>query len=93
MKSTYSILALEYMPVSVAGGVRKAVGGFLRYVQYRDQHFEPERGGGLDDYVRYVAHRDRTSPGGRIFGAEGADVERRRFVDFVMRSTRGLEPK
>jgi len=93
MRSARSVLALRYTPVSIAGGVRKAVGGFLRYVQYRDQHAEPERDGGLDAYVRYVAHRDRTSPGGRVFGAEGADVDRRRFVDFVLRSTRGLEPR
>jgi hypothetical protein len=93
MKSVRSVLALRYTPVSVAGGVRKAVGGFLRYVQYRDQHAEPNREGGLDGYVRYVAHRDRTSPGGRVFGAEGREVERRKLVDFVMRSTRGLEPK
>lgn len=93
MRSARSVLALKYTPVSVAGGVRKAVGGFLRYVQYRDQHAEPERDAGLDAYVRYVAHRDRTSPGGRVFGAEGAEVDRRQLVDFVMRSTKGLAPK
>ena len=42
MRSQRSILALRYTPVSVAGGVRKAVGGFVRYVQYRDQHLEPD---------------------------------------------------
>jgi len=95
MRSQRSILALRYTPVSVAGGVRRAVGGFLRYVQYRDQHLEPDDARGVDAYVRYVAHRDRTSPGGRIFGAEGglSDLDRRRFVDFVARSTRGLKPK
>ena len=41
MRSQRSVLTLKYTPVSVAGGVRKAVGGFLRYVQYRDQHVEP----------------------------------------------------
>ena len=71
MRSERSILALEGMPVSVAGGVRKAVGGFLRYVEFRDQHVEPEPNRSLDAYVRYVAHRDRTSPGGRIFGRDG----------------------
>ena len=94
MRSGRSILALKYTPVSVAGGVRKAVGGFLRYVQFRDQHAEPETGG-LDAYVRYVAHRDRTSPGGRVFGPEQdrADVDRRRLVNYVSRSIKGLEPK
>ena len=95
MRSQRSILALRYTPVSVAGGVRKAVGGFLRYVQYRDQHIEPDATRAVDAYVRYVAHRDRTSPHGRVFGADGpcTDLDRRRFVDHVARSTKGLDPK
>ncbi|MFI5284419.1 MAG: hypothetical protein ACHQ0J_15020 [Candidatus Dormibacterales bacterium] len=95
MRSARSVLALRYTPVSIAGGVRKAVGGFLRYVQFRDQHVEPERNGALDAYVRYVAHRDRTSPAGRVFGNDGErrEGDRRRLVDFVARSTKGLEPK
>jgi hypothetical protein len=93
VRSGRSILALKYTPVSVAGGVRKAVGGFLRYVQFRDQHAEPEAGG-LDAYMRYVAHRDRTSPGGRVFGRDDrVEVDRRRLVAYVMRSTKGLAPK
>ena len=94
MRSARSILALRYTPVSVAGGVRKAVGGFLRYVQFRDQHAEPEAAG-LDAFVRYVAHRDRTSPGGRVFGPEPDNkaVDRRRLVDYVARSIKGLTPK
>jgi type IV secretory pathway VirD2 relaxase len=74
--------------------VRKAVGGFLRYVQFRDQHAEPEAGG-LDAFVRYVAHRDRTSPGGRVFGPDqdGVEVDRRRLVNYVSRSTKGLAPR
>ncbi len=93
MRSKTSILALEWMPVSVAGGVRKAVGGFLRYVEYRDQHPDGQRRDGLDAYVRYVAHRDRTSARGRIFGRDGnlTDADRHRLVDFVARSTRGLK--
>lgn len=95
MRSTYSVLLLSYQPVSVAGGVRKAVGGYLRYMQFRDQRAEPPRQGGLDAFVRYVAHRDRTSPGGRIFGADGplTSADRHRLVDYVARSTKGLAPK
>ena len=95
MRSQRSVLALRYTPVSVVGGVRRAVGGFLRYVQYRDQHIEPGPDGVLDAYVRYVAHRDRTSPGGRVFGKRGArsDADRRALIDFVARSTKGLDPK
>jgi len=95
MRSAYSVLLLSYMPVSAAGGVRKAVGGYLRYMQFRDQRPEPTRTGGLEDFVRYVAHRDRTSPSGRIFGAEGplTSADRRRLVDYVARSTKGLASK
>src|SRR5205814_43943 len=95
MRSQRSILALRYTPVSVAGGVRKAVGGFLRYVQYRDQHVEPDSVRAIDAYVRYVAHRDRTSPNARVFGPDGpcTDRDRKRFVDHVARSTKGLDPK
>jgi hypothetical protein len=95
MRSKTSILALEWMPVSVAGGVRKALGGFLRYVEFRDQHLEGDPHGGLDAYVRYVAHRDRTSAAGRIFGRDGvlSDADRHRLVDFVARSTKGLQPR
>lgn len=95
MRSTRSVLALKYTPISVMGGVRKAVGGFLRYVQYRDQHLEPDGDGGIDAYVRYVAHRDRTSPRGRVFGPEEDHIglDRRQLVDYVARSTKGLAPK
>lgn len=95
MRWAYSVLLLSYMPVSIAGGVRKSVGGYLRYMQFRDQRTDPERQGGFDSFVRYVAHRDRTSPGGRIFGADGplTTADRRRLVDYVARSTKGLEPK
>jgi hypothetical protein len=95
MRSERSILALEWMPVSVAGGVRKAVGGFLRYVEFRDQHVEAEPQRTLDAYVKYVAHRDRTSPAGRVFGREGGltDADRRRLVEYVARSTKGLQPR
>jgi hypothetical protein len=95
MRSERSVLALEWMPVSVAGGVRKAIGGFLRYVEFRDQHVEPERRGDLDDFARYVAHRDRTSPAGRVFGRDGGltDADRHRLVEYVARSTKGLNSR
>jgi hypothetical protein len=94
VRSARSVLALKYTPVSVAGGVGKAVGSFLRYVQFRDQHTEPEVGG-LDAYMRYIAHRDRTSPSGRVFGINEnrVEVDRRRLVAYVARSTKGLAPK
>jgi hypothetical protein len=93
MRSQRSVLALRYTPVSIAGGVRRAVGGFVRYVQFRDQHLEPDTNRALDAYSRYVVHRDRTSPGGRVFGHEGERPDRQAFIEFIARSTRGLEPK
>jgi len=95
MSSQRSILSLRYTPVSVIGGVRKAVGGFLRYVQYRDQHADQEPSKALDAYVRYVAHRDRSAPAGRVFGPGGkrTDVDRRELIDYVTRSTQGLQPR
>ncbi|MHB8688959.1 MAG: hypothetical protein ACYC9D_12700 [Candidatus Dormibacteria bacterium] len=93
MRSTRSVLKLEYTPVSVTGGVRKAVGGFLRYLQHRDQEAEPTRDGGLDAYVRYLEHRDRTSPRGRVFGRDEKETpDRKRLVDYISRSTAGLAP-
>ncbi len=93
MRSMRSILKLEYTPVSVAGGVRKAVGGYLRYLQYRDQRVEPKRDGGLDAYVRYLEHRDRTSPKGRVFGRdETRTADRKNLVEYILRSTQGLAP-
>ena len=88
-----SILKLEYTPISVTGGVRRAVGGYLRYLQYRDQRVEPNRDGGLDGYVRYLEHRDRTSPKGRVFGAdETRTADRKKLVEYIQRSTQGLAP-
>jgi hypothetical protein len=93
VRSTRSVLKLEYTPVSVAGGVRKAVGGYLRYLQFRDQRVEPKRDGGLDAYVRYLEHRDRTSPKGRVFGRdETRTADRKRLVEYILRSTKGLSP-
>ena len=93
MRSTRSVLKLEYTPVSVAGGVGKAVGGYLRYLQYRDQRVEPKRDGGLDAYVRYLEHRDRTSPKGRVFGRdETRTADRKKLVEYILRSTHDLAP-
>jgi len=96
--SDRAILAVKYTPASAPGLVRRAVGGFLRYVQYRDKHPEPQaapadpRVGGL---LKYVAYRDQGAPQGRLFGPEGAagNQERRDFADFVARSLRGSKPQ
>ncbi|MBJ7601684.1 MAG: hypothetical protein JF888_00560 [Candidatus Dormibacteraeota bacterium] len=91
------ILAVKYTPASAPSLVRRAVGGFLRYVQYRDKHAETEvapadpRVGGL---LKYVAYRDQGAPQGRLFGPDGTagNQERRDFGDFVARSFKGSKP-
>ncbi|HVC07192.1 MAG TPA: hypothetical protein VND98_06395 [Solirubrobacterales bacterium] len=95
MRSTRAILAIRYTPVSVAGGVRRAVGGFLRYVQYRDHHTEPERTLSTEDadrFLRYVAHRDQSASKGLLFDRDGeaGDAERRRLATFIERSIAGM---
>lgn len=95
MRSNYSILRLDYIPVSAAGGARKAVGGYLRYIQFRDQRREQDHVAAVDAIVRYVAHRDRSARGGGVFTARGdaTSADRKHLVDFIARSTKGLTPR
>lgn len=71
--------------------MRRAVGGFLRYIQQNDHHWTGEKPGGVEGFLRYAAHRDRTMPQGRLFGANGdvGDHERRQLGRFVTRSVEG----
>ncbi len=92
------IVAVKYTPVAPTGELRKAVGAFLRYVQYRDKHgdettTEPERK--VDGMLRYVAHRDRASGHGRLFDAGGTagDEERRALAAFIARAARATTPQ
>ncbi len=86
--SDRAILSIKYTAAGATAG--KAVGGFLRYVQYRDQHEVGERSEGIGGLVRYVAYRDKAAPEGRLFDAKGTigDRERKRLVEFVNRSLR-----
>lgn len=95
MRSNYAILRLDYIPVSAAGGARKAVGSYLRYIQFRDQRREQDRVAGVDAVVRYVAHRDRSARGGGVFTDRGdaTSADRKHLVDFIARSTKGLSPR
>jgi hypothetical protein len=92
------ILAVKYTPAAGASQVRKAVGGFLRYVQYRDKHPDSEltsstrvQVGGL---LKYVAYRDRATPAGRLFGPDGivGDPERSDFATYVSKSVAATRP-
>jgi len=82
------ILAVKFTPAGSLGQVRKAVGGFLRYVQHRDLHpteastkARPEVSG----LLKYVAYRDRASTRAELFGPTGSlgSAERKAFANFV----------
>jgi hypothetical protein len=87
------ILAVKYTPVG--GQLRKAVGGFLRYIHYRDKHAEPEPDRQVEGMLKYVAHRDHSSSKGLLFDRQGSvdDAERRQLADFVARSVKGSKPQ
>jgi hypothetical protein len=80
------ILSVKYVPAASA----KGLGGFLRYVQFRDLHADLSRGSDLEGLTKYVAHRDRTAPGGRLFGPRGnaGDLDRRALLAHISRSLR-----
>jgi hypothetical protein len=86
VKSTRAILSVQYTPASATVG--KAVGGFLRYVHYRDHLQRGEESRGVSGLVRYVAYRDQASPRGRLFTRDGiaGDRDRRELVSYVRRS-------
>ena len=75
---------MKYVPATSA----KGLSAFLRYVQFRDQHDDLRRD--LTGLTRYVAHRDCTAPGGRLFGPRGnaGDLERRALLAHISRSLR-----
>ena len=86
-----SILAVAYTPVSGACSAKRAVAGFLKYVQHRDQH--PEAKPAVEGLLKYVAHRDRSGSNARLFNREGklTDEHRRWLAAYVGRSVAGLE--
>ena len=91
------ILAVKFTPAGDGSQVRKAVGGFLRYVQHRDLHptqllHQPSSVAGL---VKYVAYRDQAGARAELFGSHGLQGTsgRKAFVDFVTRSIAESEPQ
>jgi hypothetical protein len=86
------VLTVRYMPAHAAVGPR-GIGRFVRYVQYRDVHADSRPVRDLDGLIRYVHHRDATSPRGRLFDATGpaGDEHRRALVRHVARSTEELQ--
>ena len=86
MTADRCILSIKYVPA----GSAKRLGGFLRYVQFRDQHVDRTDGKKLEGFTRYITHRDRTAPGGRLFGPNGncGDLDRRALLAHISRSMR-----
>lgn len=82
-------VGVAFTPVSRSAAA--AVSGFLRYVQYRDQH--PVRGAAapapkVDGLLKYVAHRDRSVARGLLFDADGpaGDDQRRALSGHIRRA-------
>lgn len=94
------ILAVKFTPAGGAAAIRKVVGGFLRYVQYRDKHpdskpTESAELGSVSGLLKYVAYRDRATDQGRLFGPDGPakDAERRAFATYVADSLAATRPQ
>jgi hypothetical protein len=92
------IVRIKFTPAGGENAVRKAVGGFLRYVQHRDLHptSEPERAKpAVSGLVKYVAYRDRATSRAELFSSHGSSGTqgRKEFVEFVGRSIAQSEPQ
>lgn len=92
------IVRVKFTPAGAGAEVRRAVGGFLRYVQHRDLHPDatPQRSAPkVTGLLKYVAYRDKASARAELFGPTGAlgTQERKEFADFVARSIDGSEPQ
>ena len=92
------IVRVKFTPAASSSEVRRAVGGFLRYVQHRDLHPDsrpsqaaPEVSG----LLKYVAYRDRANTRAELFGAQGplGSGERKEFAEFVTRSIADSKPQ
>jgi len=88
------IVRIKFTPAGTGTEVRRAVGGFLRYVQHRDVHpasKAPERSTKVSGLLKYVAYRDRANARAELFGPHGAlgTKERKEFAEFVAHSIEG----
>lgn len=85
-----AILSVKYLAAPTAASARRAVGGFVRYIQYRDHHQDVARD--TSRLVGYVGHRDRTTRRGQLFDRAGSagDLERKALIAHVRRSMRDL---
>ena len=92
------IVRVKFTPAGAAAEVRRAVGGFLRYVQHRDLHADSTplpAAPTVAGLLKYVAYRDKASARAELFGPRGTlgTQERKEFADFVARSIEGSQPQ
>ena len=89
---------VEFDPAPSGGHVRRAVGGFLRYIQHRDLHPTPKPEKPKHDVaglVKYVAYRDKASSRAELFGPPGVvgTRERKAFAAFVAGAIENSKPQ
>ena len=92
------VVKVEFDPATSGTPVRRAVSGFLRYIQHRDLHPAPKPSGqahAVAGMVKYVAYRDKASSRAELFGPQGSvgTPQRKDFVGFVARSIEGSQPQ
>lgn len=92
------ILAVKFTPAGTASQVRKAVGGFLRYVQHRDLHLTQPDGRPrpeVSGLLKYVAYRDRASTRAELFGPSGTltSEDRKAFAAFIANALEKSSPQ
>jgi hypothetical protein len=92
------ILAVRFTRAGSLVQVRKAVGGFLRYVQHRDLHPTESAEAPnpkVSGLLKYVAYRDQASARAELFGPGGTMLShgRKAFAAFVSRSLEESRPQ
>ena len=92
------ILAVKFTPAGSGSQVRRAVGGFLRYVQHRDLHPTQAEGSprpAVSGLLKYVAYRDRATTRAELFGPNGTlgSTERKAFACFVAGAVENSRPQ
>jgi hypothetical protein len=92
------IVRIKFTPAGSDAEVRRAVGGFLRYVQHRDLHpdsIPPRPTPEIAGLLKYVAYRDKASGRAELFGPQGpiGTLERKGFAEFVANSVERSEPQ
>jgi hypothetical protein len=92
------IVRVKFTPAGSSSAVRRAVGGFLRYVQHRDLHPDSKPAGPaptVSGLLKYVAYRDRSNTRAELFGPLGplGSRDRKEFAEFIARSIADSRPQ